>query len=113
MHGQTPNNLLKITRGDTADFKFRLNIGSTINPKEYTLQPGDRVYFGVTEPRKPFEHSLIMKVLDGDSSLVTINFTPEDTEYVIPGTYYYSLKIRTANEDVYTVIDKRKFIILD
>lgn len=110
------NNLITITRGDSASFDILLNIGSTVNPIIHEMKDNDKLYFGVTEPHKPFELGLIRKVLtkaDCLNDYVIIKLKPEDTEFILPGNYYYSLKLLTEDENVYTIIDKRKFTVID
>lgn len=116
MFNISQNKLITMTRGDSALFSLSINRGTIAEPDYYELQEGDKLYFGVTEPHKSFELGLIMKVLTSEDcigSIVAITLKPEDTEYVLPGTYYYSLKLRTADDDVYTIIDKRKFVVID
>lgn len=130
------NNIIKITRGDSAMITLALNIGTNVDPIYYSLQEGDRVYLGVMDPNTTFEQALIKKVFDintnytppkelPDGSVlpahIHIIFEAEDTLDLFPGVYYYSVKLfRPAAEEnkfvydkVDTIIDKRKFIIVD
>ena len=43
----------------------------------------------------------------------TISLKPQDTMCLIPGLYYYQLKLRTADEEVFTLIPKTAFYILE
>lgn len=117
----SPNKIITIERGDSGSFTTELNIGTPLKPEIYQMSEFDTLYFGVMEPNKPFEQSIIMKKyvandLNADGT-ITIAFSPLDTEYLLPGTYYYAIKINSVIEDgvinnVYTVQINRKFIIL-
>ena len=75
------------------------------------------------EPNQPFETALIRKRLtykdiNSDGEL-NARFWPEDTVCVLPGKYYYQIKLETTvtlpngqtRKDVETVIDKTLFYI--
>ena len=73
------------------------------------------------EPNSYFENSILKKVYDytdrkspeGD---ILLGLFPEDTEFLKPGTYYYSIKLRKldefGHEIVTTVIPKTLFYII-
>ena len=102
--------------------------GFLINGDEkYILQGNDTVYFGLMEPNSVFEQSLVRKStndcikFDKDGNFF-ITIEPEDTEHLLPGIYYYSIKLEVDHlqgktyesiHKVITVINKTKFIILD
>lgn len=95
------------------------------------------------EPNQPFEDALIRKKLgyedrtpidlasscdiDKDSykdGYVDIFFESKDTEHILPGVYYYEVKLvrpvedegakkRGITESIDTIIPKTKFIVLD
>lgn len=88
------------------------------------------LWFSIIEPFQPFEHGLVRKKVNKDT--VYRNGTAEDlfiilnssdTMDLLPGTYYYEVKIveKTASENNYlcadgfkinTIIPRRKFFIL-
>lgn len=127
MFSISKNNIITMSRGDSAVTSFRINLGTGVAPDYYDLTEDDKVYFGVMEPNIKFEQSVIRKVmtsLDYDESAhaVTVTFDCKDTERLIPGTYYYMIKLYrpTYDEDgsiieekVDTVLSKTKFIIID
>ena len=91
------NNIITMQRGDCGAMTIEINLGDNINPDIYQLTSNDKVYFGVMEPLAPFENSLIKKTytlldLNLDDTL-TITLDPKDTEYLLPGTYYYEVKL--------------------
>ena len=118
-------NIIKMNRGDTYEFNLTIDDEGSENGK-YLLQGNDAVYFGLMEPNSAFEQSLVKKVYteedrDKDGNIF-ITIEPEDTEHLLPGVYYYSVKLEVDHENgetyesihkVITVINKTKFIILD
>lgn len=116
------NGIITIVRGDSVVFETKLNIGTVIYPQFYELKPADKVYFCIAEPNQPFEFAIVKKVLDINNfdpelKTIAINIIPEDTEELVPGVYYYTIKLVKANglakPTVSTIINKKKFIILD
>lgn len=120
MFTKSKNNVISMVRGDSASFYVTLNLGTVIEPNNYKLKLGDKVYFGVMEAHQSFEDAILTKVLtiddvdeEGD---VLITLEPTDTEYLLPGNYYYSVKLeinQLGNYRVQTIIPKRKFILED
>ena len=110
------NNIITVTRGDSFSLSFCDFIVNTIDP-DCTLHPGDSAYFGLMEPNHQFEHALIRKKVtnetEEDMVRVEFDFTPEMTEFLLPGNYYYSVKIERADGKVETLVKKTKFRILD
>ena len=126
------NKIITVSRGDSFSLDVFVNLGYGCCPVQYIPKEGDKVYFGLMEPNQPFEFALIRKVfgendVNPDNGLVHMEFKPEDTEYLLPGLYYYSVKLATPiyedSEDsdeeiepryeVSTVIAKTKFYIID
>jgi len=126
-----PGNIIVINRGDT--YTFDLDILDE-NENIYRLQGNDALYFGLIDPRQSFEDALIKKKftiedyedgVEGESTIISFEITPEDTIDLYPGKYYYSIKLKQDHyeEDdlgnivkvtgVKTIINKTKFIIND
>ena len=121
MAGKIANNgIITMHAGDYFEAPLFLNVGEGCCPIQYVLEGDDKVFFGLMEPNQPFTHALIRKVLTvedldsyGNPLLV---LRPEDTERIMPGLYYYEVKLlRTQNEHEYidTVITKTKLYILE
>lgn len=122
----TNNGIIQINRGDTFSLNVFINIGTCLEPIQYILKEGDCAYFALMEPNQSFEHALIRREftradLDEDGN-VFMNFNNEQTEYLMPGTYYYMVKLvrkvptESGEENkciVDTIIPKTKFIILE
>lgn len=112
------NNIIVINRGDSFIFTHKLNLGSAMYPEYYELKDNDKVYLGVTECNKPFEQAIIKQVYDKqdqDTGLdVTFKFKPDDTLYLLPGRYYYEIKLSTDNgSNVYTILPKTILYIVE
>ena len=117
MFNISKNGNVTVTRGDSFSIDVFVNVGTALAPAQYILSDGDVLYFGLMEPHQPFEFALIRKVFTSENNtedgLVRMEFEPEMTEYLMPGTYYYMVKLKTGDDEVSTVISKTKFIVLD
>lgn len=118
---QSNSSIITHHRGDTLYTPIFINMGSYTRPVRYSLQPGDVLYFGLMEPNTFFEYSILKKHFDcmspknvmGDTLLI---LDPKDTEFLIPGTYYYEVKLQQhdefGREYVSTIIPKTLFYIV-
>lgn len=125
------SNIITINRGDSFDFDLTINLGGPLSDR-YILTGSDAIYFGIMDPGQPFEWALVRKkytVSDTDAmGNLTISIKPEDTLDLMPGRYYYAVKLHMKHPEideitgeetekiidkVYTVINKTKFIICD
>jgi hypothetical protein len=113
-------NIIKLNRGDS--YTFILSV-----PDKYILTNNDAVYFAVLYPHQSFEEAIFIKgytVEDQDSETgeITIKITPNDTRRLVPGVYYYTVKLQRGGtldiiddfddaEEVRTLIERTKFII--
>lgn len=117
-------NIIKIVRGDSFEAEFKI-IDSTkeaFNLEEpYKLTDNDILYFAIMLPNQKFEDAIIRKKYlredTNDDGYFKVTLSSEDTEKLLPGTYYYCSKLRKnvgfPNEEVKTNIHKTKLIILD
>lgn len=118
--------IIKINRGDS--FEFNINIPETSNSiKNHLLETNEAVYFALLCPHQRFEDAIIIKGYalndqDVNTGKITIKITPNDTRFLTPGVYYYTVKfqrggsLETINdfdepEEVRTIIERTKFII--
>ena len=115
------NNIIEINRGDTFTSTLYLNKGTEQEPLQYVLKDGDEVYLGVMEPNVPFENAILKKKytyknLDKDNNVV-IRIEAEDTTCLLPGKYFYQIKLKIKNKDntydINTVVPKNEFIIME
>lgn len=117
------NGIITVNRGDSFSFPLTINAGTTLNPVTFGLGEYDKVYLAVMEPNQPFECALIKKVYTktdlNDQNEILVKFSPKDTVHVLPGKYYYQIKLQRFNSsdpedyEVDTVIDKTLFYILE
>lgn len=123
-YGQTVNNIITIIRGDSYEFDLTINDDSSESGR-YILQDDDAIYFGLMDPHQPFEDALVKKKytvddIDEEGNLA-IKIFPEDTLDLVPGKYYYSIKLKMDHINEYgeqvdrvdTIVQKTKFIICD
>lgn len=112
--------IIRITRGDSAEAPLFINRGTEIEPIRYNLDEKSQVYLGVMEPNYPFEQAIIKKKYTKDDvnefGDVVVKFSSEDTVNLIPGKYYYSIKVNEWNEDkqdydIYTIVERTQFFI--
>lgn len=115
------NEIITLHRGDNFEATLFINKGHQLDPVRYILDANDKVYLGVMEAHQPFEFALIKKVytsedLDEEGDVV-IKFESKDTEFLIPGTYYYEIKLEHTNEDesksITTIVPKRKLFLVE
>lgn len=114
------NGIIILNRGDSGQFEVSLIDPNTKKP--LSLADTDSVYFGLMDPGQPFEYALLRKkytAADVKDNEVCIAFTPEDTLDLLPGKYWYAVKLRQRRvlegkgiqEYVVTLIPNTKFII--
>lgn len=120
----SPNRIIQMNRGDSCTFRVELNAGSTTNPNIIKLtNKYDNVYFGIIEPRKRFEGAIVKRTFDinnvNEDGTITIELEPKDTQLLVPGIYYYEVKVELIDirvrgkTTVYTVVPRTKFIIME
>ena len=119
------NNIIVLNRGDSYEFDLTINDETSLDGR-YHLKGDDAVYLGIMDPGQPFEEALVRKVITVDDTDSEGNFSfeilPEDTLDLLPGKYFYSVKLRMSHideetgesiEKVMTIINKTKFILCD
>lgn len=121
-------NIIKMNRGDSHDFVLTIMANEEcIKDDVYKLIENDKVYFGLMEPNMPFECSILKKVWTAEDQdelgNIVIKLEPKETEFLVPGLYYYAVKLEMNHSDpddntknvykVVTIINKTKFIIFE
>lgn len=114
------NGIVTVNRGDSFELPITLYTGNSIKPVVYKMQENDILYLGIMEPNQPFETAIVRKMLtykelDSDGN-VFFRFWPKDTVCLLPGKYYYQVKLQTIDPitkyyDVETIVDKTLFYI--
>ena len=97
--------VIKITRGDSGQFRFTAKDKATGEPYDYS---NDLAEFTVKKNTRT-KTVIFKKRIIG--TVVTIE--PADTKDLPYGTYKYDIQLITPDEDVYTVIDPHDFIVTD
>ena len=125
MFNLSSNGIVTVNRGDSFEFPLTIYIGSSsMEREEYKLKEGDNLYMGIMSPNQCIENALIRKKFTysdlDENNQINVRFWPEDTLHVLPGKYYYQIKLETVavdpktnnmRKDVETVIDKTLFYI--
>lgn len=111
------NFVISINRGDYLEKEFLFTTGPFLEEVPLIVNEGDVIFFGLMDPHQHFEHALIKKEFGKkditDEGLFTLILESEDTLDLVPGTYYYSIKLLTKDSKIKTLIPKSKFIIVD
>lgn len=120
------NGTITVSRGEAFELPLFINAGTRFNPIRYTLGDDDAVYVGVMEPNVEFENAIIRKsythINTNNNGDVIVDFDSKDTEHLVPGTYYYEIRINLVKrktlteliirDDVKVLVEKTKFIII-
>ena len=114
MYFARPRKHLRLCRGDTLKQVFTLYENEPMNAQKYTPNDNDSIYFGVMEPNSCFEEALIRKKYTyqdfNDNLELKVILEPKDTLTVLPGMYYYQIKLKHG-EEVYTLVPQTPFYI--
>lgn len=95
------NNIITLNRGDTFSFSITAPL----------VNEGDKVYLGFTEPNQRWEDALIKKIVTvparntAEDYMATFTFSPADTENILPGKYYYEIKLVRYSQTVNTEVE--------
>jgi hypothetical protein len=122
----SPNNIITVNRGDHFSFTFHINLGTAMHPIYHTLTGDEKLYLGVMEYNTTFEQALVKKVFTASDSesdgSISIVFETTDTLNLLPGNYYYAIKLNqpipvSSEEDekdkITTLIPLTKFVIIE
>ena len=108
---------IELNRGDSLGLDILVNIGTTLEKNIYKLTENDAVYFGLMEPNQPFECAIVKKKLSlndqNEKGVMTLRLVPDDTLCLLPGKYFYQVKLAIHPDTVITLIDKSQFFILE
>lgn len=113
--------IIKMFRGDSNELILDIKDGDHMYYSNYEITQDDTIYFGLMEIHQKFEDAILKKIftlqdVDQNGDII-IKIKPSDTEYLLPGKYYYSIKMKHSNSendyDVYTIVKETEFWILD
>ena len=103
MYIEPENGIITLTRGDTLTTPIRVNIGTKLDPVYKRLEETDTLYFAIMEPKQAFEDAVVKKVYNQNSATdeegnVLLKLKSSDTEKLLVGKYYYTVKLRGYDE---------------
>lgn len=119
------NNIISLSRGDEVSTPIFINWGTQIRPVRYTLQDGDKLYFYLYEPNYSCDRCLLEKEYTNkdlnEYGDVILTFDESDTKHLLPGEYYYEIKVERVetdgelitNEIMNTIVPQTKFFIVE
>ena len=111
---------IRLSRGDTLTLPIYINQGTSMDRIIYTLADNDELYFAIMEPNQPWEQAIVKKKYtckdNTEDSGILLMINPEDTMCLLPGLYYYQIKVRVFDLDrntyiVNSIIPKTQFWI--
>lgn len=100
------NNVISMTRGDTA--KFTVPIKDQLNNQTYTIKTTDKLKFTIKK-KVTDETALVSKEVTGDNKF---QLNPADTNELSYGKYVYDVQLTNEFDEVYTVIEPTSFELL-
>ena len=120
MYAEILNGQITHYRGDTLSTPIKIFEGDKLSPIPYYLSENDTLYLGIMEPGQAFEDAIVKKVYTKDSSKdnegnILFELKTTDTEYLLPGKYYYTVKLKKQSEDniiIETILKPTLFNIL-
>lgn len=119
----TNNNIIKMVRGDSLKTKIYIDTSdSVLYPNVRPLADDEKLYFALMRYNQSFECAEVKKVFTNQSEHdeygnVYLKLTPRDTEFLEPGKYFYTIRLRkvdaqTGEETVDTLCTDTEFWIL-
>ena len=115
--------IIQLVRGDTLSLVLFINQGTELVPMRYILSDNDVVYFALMEVGQSFENAILKKVFNSESPRtddgdLLITLLPQDTEHLLEGQYYYTIKLKQSEEGseeytVQTLVTEHKLFIVN
>lgn len=107
-------NCFMLSRGDTFRFPITINCGTKLEPEIYELKQTDTLYIAILEPGQSFENAIIrqtltMKNADEETGCITFILKSSDTEYMLTGKYFITIKLEQEDGTVTTVLPMKEF----
>lgn len=109
-------NCFTLSRGDTFKFPIIINQKTKFEFEKYELTDDDIIYGAILEPNQSFEDAIIRKVItnkdykDLENNPLFILHS-DDTEYLLTGKYYFTLKLKDKNNNITTILPMKEFWI--
>lgn len=115
------NGIITMNRGDYAEIPLFINQGNQFYPIRYSMakDPSTTITFAIMLPNQSFETAMVRKTYSVNSKHTNqrdliIQLVPEDTINLMPGKYFYSIKINMLQHGHYcqkTLIPEKMFFI--
>ena len=107
-------NCFMLSRGDTFRFPITINCGTKLEPEIYELKQNDTLYIAILQPGQSFENAIIrqtltMKNADEETGAITFILKSSDTEYMLTGKYFITIKLEQEDGTVTTVLPMKEF----
>ena len=107
-------NCFMLSRGDTFRFPITINCGTKLDPKIYELKQNDTLYIAILEPGQSFENAIIRQTLtmenaNEETGAITFILKSSDTEYMLTGKYFITIKLEQEDGTVTTVLPMKEF----
>ena len=103
---------VQLHRGDTFSLDCTIYSGNNLDRKLYKIDEKDEIYFALLEPNQIWEDALVKKKYTSNFES-KIDLLPNDTKCLLPGLYYYQIKLRKSENEVYTLCNRSKLYILE
>ena len=103
MRIEPENGIISMMRGDTLLFPIKINEGTKLEPEYRPLRDDEKLYFALMEPGQAFEDAVVKKIYDmyspkDNDGHTLVKLDTKDTERLLSGTYYYTVKLRTPQQ---------------
>ena len=111
---QTEINCLSFNRGDTIRIPIVINKNTYLNFERYVLTDSDKLYVALVEPNQAFEDAIVRKIITNKDTVdefgnPILTFESRDTEYLLTGKYYLTVKLQQENNIVTTILPMKEF----
>ena len=123
------NRIITIVRGDTIEIPLFINANTDLDPISYPFGFNDKVYFVIMESHQDFNCGVVRHEYGyedlNESGDIVIKLSHDDTVNLLPGDYFYEIKLLTRTteevngqtlilkEELDTIVPRTKFIILN
>lgn len=123
MFNLSRDGIIRLSRGDSCKMPLFINQGTALYPIRYNLNDVDKqdtvIYLSIMQPNQYFENGCVRKMFSKksgwtltDAGDLIITIEPKDTQFLMPGKYFYEIKADLqGNNQVNTIIQKKEFWI--
>ena len=114
------NGIIVLSRGDSCELPLFINAGTDLEPIRFDLTKNSQaiIYLSIMRADQYFENGFLRKMYSKNNWKLTefgdliVEFLPKDTQYVMPGKYYYEVKADLNGSNyINTIIQKTEFWI--